>query len=264
MVTTSEKIPPTFSTITVTWEKPPSNFLIDEEPVENIDHPLIAGALRELLELADYIKPDVLIAGNLGVTATVNERLVVKAPDWFYAKNVQPMPPHQIRTTYTPHVEGDRPLIVMEFLSNEEGGEYSIKRTHPPGKWFFYEQILQVPNYVIFDPQDGLLEMYRRQNDNYKLELPDENGQHWIEELELFLGTWQGEKEGRTGYWLRFWDKDGHLLLWGTELLAQKQAQMDAERQRADTERQRAETERQRADRLADYLRSQGIDPETI
>jgi len=117
MVTTSEKIPPTFSTITITWEKPPSNFLIDEEPVENIDHPLIADALRELLELADYIKSDVLIAGNLGITATVNQRLVVKDPDWFYAKNVKPMPPHQIRKTYTPHVEGDRPLIVMTEMT---------------------------------------------------------------------------------------------------------------------------------------------------
>ncbi len=38
----------------------------------------------------------------------------------------------------------------------------------------------------------------------------------------------------------------------------------EAEQQRAEAERSRAEAERSRADRLAEYLRSQGIDPDTI
>ncbi|MEN9272870.1 MAG: hypothetical protein Q6K18_06810, partial [Gloeomargarita sp. DG_1_5_bins_55] len=36
------------------------------------------------------------------------------------------------------------------------------------------------------------------------------------------------------------------------------------EAQRAEAERQRAEQERQRAERLAEYLRSQGVNPEQI
>ncbi|MFM6862470.1 MAG: hypothetical protein ACKPKG_17785, partial [Dolichospermum sp.] len=55
-----------------------------------------------------------------------------------------------------------------------------------------------------------------------------------------FLGTWQGTKEGRTGYWLRWWDQTGNLLPWALELIQQ---------------------ERQEKERLIAYLRSQGIDP---
>ncbi|MFM6078124.1 MAG: hypothetical protein ACKPCI_06315, partial [Dolichospermum sp.] len=64
----------------------------------------------------------------------------------------------------------------------------------------------------------------------------------------------QGTKEGRTGYWLRWWDQTGNLLPWALELIEQ-------ERQQAEKERQRAEQERQEKERLIAYLRSQGIDP---
>lgn len=114
------------------------------------------------------------------------------------------------------------------------------------GKWFFYEQILQVLTYVIFAPELGLLEVYRLQSGGYVLEQPDENGRHWFAELQLFLGTWRGEKEGRSGYWLRWWDAEGIVLPWAIEIADQ------------------LEQERQRADRLAEALRAQGIDPDNI
>jgi hypothetical protein len=68
--------------------------------------------------------------------------------------------------------------------------------------------------------------------------------------MSLFLGTWRGNKEGRSGYWLRWWDESGAILPWAVEQIEQ--------------ERQRAEQERQRAERLMDYLRSQGIDPDNL
>jgi hypothetical protein len=73
----------------------------------------------------------------------------------------------------------------------------------------------------------------------------------------LFLGTWQGAKEGRTGYWLRWWDQSGNLLPWAVERIKQ-------ESQRAEQEFQRAEQERQEKERLITYLRSQGIDPNNL
>jgi hypothetical protein len=241
----------------VTWDKLPSGFQLEEEPVENTGQPLIAGALRESLELIKPIKPEELIASNLGICATINGELVLKAPDWFYVPNVKPLPNPGDRKSYTPNLEGDIPSVVMEFLSDTDGEEYSVKRTYPPGKWFFYEQILQVPTYVIFAPETGLLEVYRLQSQRYQLELPDYEGHHWLAEMELFLGVWRGEKEGRIGYWLRWWDKGRNLVPWGVEQLQQ-------ERQRAKQERQRAEQERQRADKLAAYLRAQGINPDEI
>jgi hypothetical protein len=145
----------------------------------------------------------------------------------------------------------------MEFLSDKDGGEYSVKRTYPPGRWFFYEQILQVGIYIIFDPDGGLIEYYHLEHGRYELQQPDENGRHWIDTMGLFLGTWQGAKEGRTGYWLRWWDQSGNLLPWAVERIKQ-------ESQRAEQEFQRAEQERQEKERLITYLRSQGIDPNNL
>jgi len=71
----------------------------------------------------------------------------------------------------------------------------------------------------------------------------------------LFLGIWQGTRENRTGYWLRWWDEAGDLLLWGIELV-------EIERQRAEEERQAKEAAERRAERLAAQLRSLGIEPE--
>ena len=239
----------------VTWEKPPADFVLDDTPVENTGQPLIAGALRESLELTGRILPENLIASNFGLCAKISNELTLKAPDWLYVPKVnQPGLPRQ---SYTPHLEGDIPSIVMEFLSATDGGEYSIRQIPPVGKWFFYEKVLKIPTYVVFEPDWGLLEVYRLQTGRYELEQPNADGRHWCEDLNLFLGTWRGKKEERDGYWLRWWDDSGQLLPWAVELVEQ-------ERQRAEQERQRAEQERQRADRLAELLRSQGIDPDTI
>ncbi len=279
MVIAQEKLIRITAKPTITWDKLPENFKLEEEPVEHTGQPLIAGALREALELIEYIKPEMLIGTNLGICATVNNELEIKAPDWLYVSSIKPLTSGgdalsnrpTDRKSYTPNLEGETPVIVMEFLSDKEGEEYSVKRIHPVGKWFFYEQILKVPIDVIFCGETGLLEVYRLQEQRYELELPNFEGRHWIEEMGLFLGTWRGEKEGRFGYWLRWWDEAGNLLLWGVERLEQERQRAEQEHQRAEQESQRAEQESQRAeqesqraDKLAAYLRSQGINPDEI
>jgi Uma2 family endonuclease len=239
----------------ISWEALPDDFQLEDEPVDNTGQPLLAGALRESLELIGFIQPQMLIATNFGLCATINGQFIAKAPDWVYVASVKEILPE--RKSYTPNLEGEVPAIVIEFLSDKDGTEYSLKRTYPPGKWFFYEQILQIPIYVIFDPDGGLLEYYQLENRRYELQNPDENGHHWIETMGLFLGTWQGTKEGRTGYWLRWWDKDSNLLPWAVEKIEQEQQQREQERQRAEQERQEKE-------RLIAYLRSQGIDPNNL
>jgi Putative restriction endonuclease len=242
----------------IAWEKPPEDFQLDNTPVDNTAQPLLAGALQESLEITGRIQPENLVATNFGLCATVNGELTLKAPDWLYVPKVNQT--GLDRNSYTPHIEGDAPSLVMEFISATEGGEYSIRQTPPIGKWYFYEEVLKVPTYVIFAPEIGLLEVYRLRSHSYTLEQPDENGRHWLDELQLFFGTWRGEKESRSGYWLRWWDADGNLLPWAIDLVDQ----MAQERQRAETERQRAETERQRADKLAAALKAQGINPDIV
>lgn len=240
----------------ITWEKLPDDFILDEEPVENIDQPILAAALRESLEIARLIEDRILVASNMGVCATLNGKLAIKAPDWFYARNVEPFPTQEVRRSYTPNLEGEIPAIVMEFLSATESDEYSSKQSYPPGKWFFYEQILRVPFYAIFEPREGLLELYQlNSSGRYELQPPDVNNRHWIEGVGLFLGVWQGTKANRTGYWLRWWDESGEMLLWGAETI-------EKERQEKESIQQQVQQERQRSERLAAQLRAAGIEPE--
>lgn len=243
MTQTLSKPPETKTKYTITWEKLPEDFKLPDDPVENIDQPLLAAALRESLELAGFILASMLIASNFGLCTKVNDKTIVKAPDWVYVPSVLPAEPGEVRRSYTPNAEGEVPAVVMEFLSDTDGSEYSIKPTYPYGKWRFYERILQVPVYVIFEPKSGALEVYRLVSGQYELQDADANGRFWIESMGLFLGVWEGEKSQRRGYWLRWWDENGNLLLWGTE---------------------KVEQEQQRADRLAAYLRSQGIDPDAV
>ena len=232
----------------ITWEKLPDDFLLPDDPVDNIDQPALAAALNDSLEQAGRLQEDVLVSTNYGVCATLDGKIVVKAPDWMYVPQIGVVR-DEVRRSYTPQLQGEIPGIVMEFLSETEGGEYSIKPTYPPGKWFFYEQVLQVPQYAIFEPKQGVLEVYQLNNSGrYDLQQPNAENHYKIEALNLCLGVWQGTKSNRTGYWLRWWDKNGQMLPWGIESVEQ--------------ERQRAEQERQRAEALIAQLRAAGIEPQ--
>ncbi len=263
---------------TITWEKLPDEFILPDEPVDNNLQPLLASALRESLELAGLILESMLIASNFGLCATVKTQTVVKAPDWVYIPSVKPIASGEIRRSYTPHLQGEIPTIVLEFISETEGGEYSINPHYPYGKWYFYEQILQVPIYGIFQPKTGELEIYRLNQGRYEQQKPDENNRYWIAEINLFLGVWQGTKAEFTTNWLRWWDKSGNLLFWGSELVEQERQRAEQEKQRAEQEKQRAEQEKQRAEqaeleleqeqiarqRLVQKLKELGVNPENL
>lgn len=268
----SPKAPP-HNGLQVTWEPLPETYVLPDDPVENIHQPLLAAALTDALGAAQRLDPQSLVGSNFALVATVQGKLVVKAPDWFYVPRVNPGG-DPIRRSYTPTLEGEPVAVVMEFLSAVDNGELSVRATPPYGKLYFYEKILRVPTYVIYDPAVDSLEVRRLQDQNYEVQEPDAAGRFWIPELSLFLGIWQGERLAQTMSWLRWWDGDGNLLLWSSEQAAAERQRAEAEcqraeaeRQRAETERQRAEavsqqltTERQRAERLAALLRQQGIE----
>jgi hypothetical protein len=226
---------------TVTWDLLPDDVVLPDDPVDNINQPALAAALSESLSLAGRLPETALASTNYGICATLDEQLVIKAPDWAFIPEITVAREEVVRS-YTPQLQGQPPLLVLEFLSNQGGEEYSIKETYPPGKFFFYEQILQVPNYGIFDPETGILELYRlNENRRYILASANAENRFWIPEMGLFLGSWQGCRENRDGFWLRWWDEPGTLLLWGAE---------------------QVELERQRAERLRSQLRAAGLEPD--
>ena len=232
------------------------------------EHPqslLLTSSIRPVL---DQLHPDgqYAIGQDCGIywRETDPPEKGAEAPDWFYVRSVKKLANSIIplanqptdRKSYTPNLEGEIPAIVMELLSDQEGEEYSVKRIHPVGKWFFYEQVLRVPHYAIFEPDRGELEVYQLdESRRYELQTPDANNRYWIAPMNLFLGIWQGTRQARTGYWLRWWHENGEMLWWGSELVTQ-------ERQEKDCAQQRAEQEYQRAEKLAAQLRAAGIEPE--
>lgn len=235
---------------TVKWEKLPADYVLPDDPVDNITQPMLAMALTESLGGAGQLSETTLTTTNYGICATINDKMVVKAPDWSFIPRIY-VPRVEVERSYTPQLQGEIPTIVMEFLSETAGEEFSMKRSYPPGKWFFYERVLKVPNYAIFDSESGGLEVnHLDRNGIYQPQLMDENLRYWIPEMKLFLGVWQGTKEERSGYWLRWWNESGQLLLWGAEAVEQ--------------ERQRADTEQERSRRLADKLRELGVDPTEV
>ncbi|MDG2992439.1 Uma2 family endonuclease [Candidatus Synechococcus calcipolaris G9] len=244
------QINPVQSPPLVTWESLPKDYVLADEPVENIQQPLLAAALTEALGSYGFIQPEMLIASNFALVARVDNRVVVKAPDWLYVPQVQTVIPGTLRRSYTPYLEGDPVAVVMEFLSDEDNGELSLRSTPPYGKLYVYEQIFKVPNYVTFDPYTLRLELRRLEGNQYHLKTADAHGRFWIPEMNLFLGTWQGKRLGQTITWLRWWDREGNLLFWSSE--------------QAETERERAEREQQRAEALAQKLEELGIDPNTL
>ncbi len=167
---------------------------------------------------------------------------------------------------------GKPPEVVIEVVSNREGGEDSSKLT-------IYEGI-GVTYYAIYDPYFALgkerLRIFALHQGHY---IPHVGG--WFPKLGLGLRCWQGVYEDMPETWLR-WHDGKTLLATGPEYAEQARWQVDQERrhaeqerqraeqerqraeqerQRAEQEKQHAEQERQRADNLAAQLRAMGIEP---
>jgi Putative restriction endonuclease len=149
------------------------------------------------------------------------------------------------------------PVVIVEFLSPgteaEDLGPFSPKPSiravgRPPGKFTVYEQILKVPNYIIYNKENQQLRYFRLVNGQYQEQvLSVQNPCLWIPEINLGLGLWNGKFRGIDQSWLRWCDTQGNWQL--TE---------------AEAERQAGAADRQEKEKLATYLRSIGIDPDNL
>ena len=249
----------------------------DDTPVDNILSEKQQRLLTEPLYGA-WSGPDQHAPGHRGFLALANVGL-------FYALRQPPLVPDMMLALDVPGPgpdlsqkanrsyfiwvqDGKPPMVVVEVVSNQEGGEDGDKLRK-------YETI-GVPYYVIFDPwhllSDRMLRIYRFAG----------TGNGYIEQVGglldavgLGLSLWQGEYESTEALWLRWTDRDGRLIPTGAELARREQQRAteaeqraEEERQRAEEERQRAEEsarqaeqERQRAERLAARLRELGVEP---
>ena len=242
----------------------------DDTPVDNVfsekQQRLLTEPLHSSWAGPDQARPFVAMA-NVGLFYAVHQPPFV--PDALLSLDVEL--PSDIRRkahrSYFVWEYGKAPEVVIEVVSNREGGEDSDKLVG-------YARV-GIRYYVIFDP-DGMLgtdvlRCFRLEGLHFRR--MDEPA--WFPEVGLGLQIWQGCYEDLQSAWLRWVDAQGRLIPSGRERAdteeqradterqradAEKQ-RADAERQRADAEKQRADAEKQRAERLAEQLRRLGVEP---
>ncbi len=201
-----------------------------------------------------------LAAANVGIFAMLRNPAIV--PDMFLSLDVEVAADwwQKAHRSYFLWEFGKPPDLVLEVVSNREGGEDSEKKR----KYAW----MRVNYYVIYDPlrqvMPEVLTVYHLHDSAYQRESATQ-----FPSLHLGLTLWEGTFEGKHDTWLRWTDGEGVLIPTGKERAEQEHHRAEQEhhraeqeRQRAEQEWQRAEQERQRADRLTALLRKAGVDPE--
>ena len=94
-----------------------------------------------------------------------------------------------------------------------------------------YEEILKIPNYIVYDWRTTQLRYFRLASDGYQEQhISPDNPQIWIPELNLGLGLRTEAFRGIVQPWLRWCDEMGNFFPTPTEIanataeLAQAQA----------------------------------------
>jgi len=212
----------------------------DDTPVNNFasekQQRLLTSCLYSNLKEQPFIA-----AANVGVYHIFSQPPIV--PDVFVSFNVQ-VPQNwwdKENRCYLVWNFGKPPEIVIEIVSNKVGKELT-------DKFATYEH-MRASYYAVYDPSLQLsktpLRLFELRGMHYS-----EMAEPWLEQVSLGLTTWEGEFEGRQDIWLRWRNAEGNILLTGDE--------------QAEQQRQRAQQAEQRADRLAELLKSQGIDPDQL
>ena len=194
-----------------------------EEPgLPNIYHGLQPQVLDETLSLPQYPADQVFYAFDLNLYYDPNQTGWYKRPDWFLCLGVSSLYKGLVkRSSYVMWEEKIAPTVVIEFLSSgteaEDLGRFTLKTQRsklgkPPAKFVVYEEILKVPNYIVFDEETQRLRFFRLVNECYQEQtIEPSNPRLWIPELNLGLGLTMCSVRGVQGFWLRWCDQEGNF-----------------------------------------------------
>jgi hypothetical protein len=189
-------------------------------------------------------------------------------PDTLVSLGVEPPDDLMVKQhrAYFTWIYGKPPDIVIEIVSNNEGGELDRKM-----RAYAFQR---VPFYVVFDPehfiQEKRLRFFALRGAGFDpLYREFEGGV--FEDTGLGLVEWEGDFEGRRAQWIRWVDDKGVLIPTGEELAAEasRRAEDEARRaeestRRAEESTRRAEEASRRAEALAAKLREMGVDPSQV
>ncbi len=219
----------------------------DDTPVDNEDQNFLPNVLLFLLNSIWSSRMDWFFGVDMGVyhTTGISSRVPV-VPDGFLSLGVERKKDGESRRSYAVWEENEVvPILTLEVVSHTPGNEYDQKRD-------IYAK-LGVLYYVIYNPlywyrdQHQPFEVYKLVGKSYQLQIGEP---YWMPEVGLGIGRYRGVFAGIPQEILCWYSEQGNRYLTADE--------------NAFYQQQRAEQEGQRAEKLAQYLRSIGIDPDNL
>ncbi|NEQ71720.1 MAG: Uma2 family endonuclease [Okeania sp. SIO2C9] len=227
--------------VTPDWEPPmpPTDLIFDDgELLESKRHRIAMNSLINSLYQHWSHRNDFFAGGNMFIyySSTQARNRDYKGPDFFVVLDVDGKTDRQGWVVW--EEEGRYPDVIIELTSASTASVDIGKKKD------IYEQIFRTPYYFIFHPFDpNSLQGWRLENSKYQELQRNDKGWLWCEELELWLGTWEGTILQESAVWLRFYDEQGNLVLLPGEV---------------------ADQERQRAESLTAKLKELGVDPDSV
>lgn len=237
-------------------------------------HALQPQLLSRTLRLINYTKDRIFTGSDLNLYYDVRHPLWHKRPDWFLVLDVPRLYEEtDLRSSFVVWQEGVNPFVVVELLSpgteKEDLGDYGKSEPEEettsstaiasgrvtstpeqsngqtskdvPRKWEVYERILRVPYYAVFSRYTNRLRGFKLEGGRYQEQTLDmTNPRFWIPELRVGLGIWQGEFEGVTRDWLRWYDVQGDWILTDTERELKKRLRLTEKLRSLTTEQLKA------------------------
>ena len=204
----------------------------DGVPLETSWHRDEINLLVEQVRYQLRDRKDYYVGGNMFIYFDIERarNRNFRGPDFFFVDGANSEPS---RPYWVVWEEGGKyPDAIIELLSESTAEEDRTTKKD------VYERVFKTSDYFCYDPFTQRLEGWQLLKHRYQPLPANERGWLWSEELQLWLGRWDGPYQNRVETWLRFYDVQGNVV----PLFA------EAERQRAETERQRAETERQQTE----------------
>ena len=200
----------------------------DQPPLESYLH---LQQMMLLLNCLDWLwrdRQDYFAAGNLSIyySARKLKSEDFRGPDFFVVLGTEKRPR---KSWMVWEEEGRYPNVIVELLSD------STAKSDRGLKKEIYQTIFRTPEYFWFSPDTLEFQGFMLERGMYQPIQPNDRGNLWSEQLQLFLGIYEGQ--------LRFFSPEGELI---------------------PTPAETAEAEHNRGEKLAAKLRELGVEPDQL
>jgi Uma2 family endonuclease len=190
----------------------------------------------ESFDLISRLRPDIQCFNELLIQyprlGEDPEKPVRVVPDNMIVVHPEPL---DVSGSYMLPIHRVIPTLVFEYVSKS-----NTRKDYEENYWK-YEQELKIPYYIVFNPENKDLQVFRLEQESYLRVAPGDAGRFGVSNLELEVALLHG--------WIRFWFR-GELI----PLPAELADLAESAETRAESEKVRAESAERERDALAAEL----------